>query len=160
MYAALQTQAVIMHILREADICVSHVGRNTLMEGISQGVPIIALPVTGDQYDNAEVVVKEGLGQAFGLGDSSCDLAWKNTVSNGSWHVAPPKDIKVSFVHAMRKAVLGVFGNTVLQKAVREKKSLAAGLGFDVARDIIVGNVDAEKYKPSRSPSLGPYGGS
>merc|ERR1712190_623457 len=41
-YSALKPHALMMHVLHEADLFVSHVGRNTLMEGISQGVPILA----------------------------------------------------------------------------------------------------------------------
>jgi len=64
-FAACKPHACLMHLLREADLFISHVGRNSLMEAISQGTPILALPLSGDQYDNAKVVASEGRGQAF-----------------------------------------------------------------------------------------------
>jgi hypothetical protein len=141
-YAACKPHACLMHLLREADLFISHVGRNSLMEAISQGTPMLALPVSGDQYDNAKVVASEGLGQAFGTGESPADLIWKAIVNNGRWTEEPSSDLKAEFVCLIKEAVRSLLGNDDLQAVVQDKRKLAAGLGFDVARDIILGAVD------------------
>jgi spore coat polysaccharide biosynthesis predicted glycosyltransferase SpsG len=146
LYAACKPHACLMHLLREADLFISHVGRNSLMEAISQGTPILALPVSGDQYDNAKVVASEGLGQAIGTGEFPADLTWKAIVNNGRWTKEPPSDVKAGFVCLIREAVHSLLGNDDLQAVVQDKRKLAAGLGFDVARDIILGVVNPAKY--------------
>jgi glucuronosyltransferase len=41
---------------------VSHVGLNSLYETLYRGVPVVALPLFGDQPDNAALIVERGLG--------------------------------------------------------------------------------------------------
>ncbi|MCA9068893.1 MAG: glycosyltransferase [Planctomycetaceae bacterium] len=38
-----------LELLRRADLAITHAGMNTVMEALSQGVPLICLPVTNDQ---------------------------------------------------------------------------------------------------------------
>lgn len=41
---------------------ISHVGMGSLTEAKNYGVPILAIPIFGDQHSNAKVVVNEGWG--------------------------------------------------------------------------------------------------
>ncbi len=46
---------------------ISHCGMNSLQEALYHGVPIIATPRFGDQFENAGVAVRLGTGVAFSL---------------------------------------------------------------------------------------------
>lgn len=50
-------------------IFISHCGLGGVVEAKHHGVPIIGLPVYGDQHSNAENVEKEGWGIKLGLTD-------------------------------------------------------------------------------------------
>ncbi len=51
-----------LEVLKVADVFITHGGANSMMESISAGVPMLALPYFADQYDNARLVSREGLG--------------------------------------------------------------------------------------------------
>merc|ERR1712083_1041104 len=138
LYAACKPHACLMHLLREADLFISHVGRNSLMEAISQGTPILALPVTGDQYDNAKVVVTEGLGQALGVGDLPRDENWKSIVNAGRWAEDPSDGVRTDFVNAFQTVVHEMLLDEDLRVTVQEKRKLASGLGFQLACDVVL----------------------
>lgn len=46
---------------------VSHVGHNSLYESAYHGVPVVAVPLYGDQFPNAKKVEQTGLGLAVNL---------------------------------------------------------------------------------------------
>jgi MGT family glycosyltransferase len=38
-----------LELLKQASVCITHAGLNTVLEALSQGVPQVAIPVTNDQ---------------------------------------------------------------------------------------------------------------
>ncbi len=51
-----------LEVLKVADLFITHAGANSMMESITAGVPMLALPYFADQFDNARTVSREGLG--------------------------------------------------------------------------------------------------
>lgn len=49
-------------ILPLVDLVITHGGHNTVSEAMSNGVPMIVLPLFGDQPDNAQRVAEKGFG--------------------------------------------------------------------------------------------------
>jgi len=51
--------------LRHARLLVTHGGANSILEAIALAVPILAVPLFADQFRNAELVKRLGVGRAF-----------------------------------------------------------------------------------------------
>ena len=56
-----------LEILKRADLTITHAGMNTTMESLSQGVPLVCLPVTNDQPAIAARVAWTGTGEVVTL---------------------------------------------------------------------------------------------
>jgi len=51
-----------LDVLKVADVFITHGGANSMMESISAHVPMLVLPYVVDQFDNAEIVSRQGIG--------------------------------------------------------------------------------------------------
>ena len=52
-----------LELLKQASVCVTHAGLNTVLEALAQGVPQVAIPVANDQPGVAAVAIAtEGVG--------------------------------------------------------------------------------------------------
>jgi UDP:flavonoid glycosyltransferase YjiC (YdhE family) len=60
-----------LHVLRAADLFVTHGGFNGTKEALRLGVPLVVTPINGDQPYTAERVAALGLGLAIGPGERS-----------------------------------------------------------------------------------------
>lgn len=56
-----------LELLQRARICVTHAGLNTTLESLARGVPMLAIPVTGDQPGVAARIVYHGVGSRLRL---------------------------------------------------------------------------------------------
>jgi zeaxanthin glucosyltransferase len=57
-----------LELLKRATLTITHAGLNTVLESLSAGVPVVALPVSNDQPGVAERVRYHGVGIAVGTG--------------------------------------------------------------------------------------------
>jgi MGT family glycosyltransferase len=51
-----------LELLKLATLCVTHAGMNTTLEALTQGVPLVAIPITNDQPGVAARIVASGTG--------------------------------------------------------------------------------------------------
>jgi zeaxanthin glucosyltransferase len=51
-----------LELLKRASLCITHAGLNTVLESLSNGVPLVALPVTNDQPGVAVRIRTKGVG--------------------------------------------------------------------------------------------------
>jgi MGT family glycosyltransferase len=54
-----------LELLKRAALCITHAGLNTVMESLSFGVPMVALPITNDQPAVAARVRRVGAGEVI-----------------------------------------------------------------------------------------------
>jgi MGT family glycosyltransferase len=56
-----------LDLLRKAQLCITHAGLNTALESLSQGVPMVAIPITNDQPGVSARLVWKGVGESIVL---------------------------------------------------------------------------------------------
>jgi MGT family glycosyltransferase len=62
-------------VLAHTDVFVTHVGANSMHEGLFHGVPLVCTPHFGDQPQNADRVIAEGAGVLMPIGEISAERA-------------------------------------------------------------------------------------
>ncbi|WP_333408224.1 nucleotide disphospho-sugar-binding domain-containing protein [Microcoleus sp. MON1_C1] len=60
-----------LELLQEADLTITHAGMNTTLESLSNGVPMVAIPVTNDQPGVAARIAWTGVGEVVSLKELS-----------------------------------------------------------------------------------------
>jgi zeaxanthin glucosyltransferase len=53
-----------LELLKKAQLCITHAGLNTALESLSQGVPMVAIPIANDQPGVSARLLWKGLGEA------------------------------------------------------------------------------------------------
>lgn len=54
-----------LQIIEKADLIITHSGLNTVLEALSRGVPIVAIPITNDQPGTAARLARIGVGEVI-----------------------------------------------------------------------------------------------
>lgn len=101
-----------LELLQRAALTVTHAGLNTALESLSNGVPMVAIPITNDQPGVA------------------ARIAW-----TGTGEVVPLKKVTVEKLHQAIKRVLTE--ESYKQNALKLKESMEQGGGVTKAADII-----------------------
>jgi zeaxanthin glucosyltransferase len=63
-----------LDLLKRAVLCITHAGLNTVLESLTNGVPLVALPVTNDQPGVAIRIAAKGVGEFISPSDLSVDV--------------------------------------------------------------------------------------
>ena len=62
-----------LELLKQASVCITHAGLNTVLESLAQGVPQVAIPVAYDQPGVAARIVNKPTGVATSLDKLTAD---------------------------------------------------------------------------------------
>ncbi len=62
-----------LELLKRAELCITHAGLNTALESLSQGVPMVAIPVSYDQPGVAARIALHGVGEFIEVESLSVD---------------------------------------------------------------------------------------
>jgi zeaxanthin glucosyltransferase len=62
-----------LELLKRASLCITHAGLNTVLEALTYGVPLVALPVTNDQPGVAARIRDKGIGEFISPSELSAD---------------------------------------------------------------------------------------
>jgi MGT family glycosyltransferase len=56
-----------LEVLAHTDVMITHGGANSVMEALAYGVPLLVSPICNDQFHQAELVRRAGLGRVLDL---------------------------------------------------------------------------------------------
>ncbi|MGB3650694.1 MAG: glycosyltransferase [Rivularia sp. (in: cyanobacteria)] len=109
-----------LELLQKAALTITHAGMNTTLESLTNGVPMVAIPVANDQPGIAARIAWTGAGEVIPLGKLS--------------------------VERLRKAVKGVLTEDSYKKnALRLQEAIKLAGGVNKAADIIEEAISASK---------------
>lgn len=63
-----------LELLKRASVVITHAGLNTALESLSNGAPMVAIPITNDQFGVATRIAYHGVGEAVSINDLSAEL--------------------------------------------------------------------------------------
>lgn len=118
-----------VQLLKRATLCITHAGFNTTLETLSQGVPMVAIPISYDQPGSAARIKRHGVGEFIEVDELSVDR-----------------------LYALIQKVLN--NPAYREKAQHFKKLIAERRGLDVAAEAIESAF--EKSLASQSLELTP----
>jgi len=111
-----------IEILKRSSLCITHAGLNTVLESLSSGVPMLALPITNDQPGVAARIAKKNVGVV----------------------ISPDQATPENFVTAIKR-VLG--DSTFRDNARRVQKVIRSVDGLSVAADILARAFELEERR-------------
>jgi zeaxanthin glucosyltransferase len=101
-----------IEILRRSSLCITHAGLNTVLESLSSGVPMLALPITNDQPGVAARIANKNVGVV----------------------ISPDQASPENFVAAIKR----VLGDPMIRdNAHRVQKAIRSVDGLSIAADIL-----------------------
>jgi zeaxanthin glucosyltransferase len=101
-----------IEILKRSSLCITHAGLNTVLESLSSGVPMLALPITNDQPGVAARIANKKVGTV----------------------ISPDQATPENFVAAIKR-VLG--DSTFWDNSRRFQKAIRSTDGLSIAADIL-----------------------
>ena len=101
-----------IEVLKRSCLCITHAGLNTVLESLSSGVPVLALPITNDQPGVAARITNKKVGVV----------------------ISPDQSAPENFVAAIKR-VLG--DSTVRDNVRRVQKAIRNANGLSIAADIL-----------------------
>jgi len=119
-----------IELLKRSSLCITHAGLNTVLESLSSGVPMLALPITNDQPGVAARIASKKLGVV----------------------ISPDQASPGNFVEAIKWA----FGDSTLRDNVRRvQDAIRRTDGLSIAADILERAFDlGERQHPQGQRSL------
>ena len=78
-----------LSLLERASLCITHAGMNTTLESLSNGVPMVAIPITNDQPAVAARIAWTKTGKVIPLNNCTVDtleMAIKQVLSQSEYH--------------------------------------------------------------------------
>jgi zeaxanthin glucosyltransferase len=115
-----------IEILKRSSLCITHAGLNTVLESLSSGVPMIALPITNDQPGVAARIANKNVGVV----------------------IPPEQATPEKFVTAIKR-VLG--DSTFWDNARRMQKVIRSVDGPSIAADILARAFELEERRQGAS---------
>jgi MGT family glycosyltransferase len=101
-----------IEILRRSSLCITHAGLNTVLESLSSGVPMLALPITNDQPGVAARIANKKVGVV----------------------ISPDQAAPENFVAAIKR----VLGDSTFRDNVRTmQEAIRSTNGLSIAADIL-----------------------
>src|SRR5215472_5937879 len=119
--AIIVKQAPQLELLRQASVCITHAGLNTVLESLAQGVPQVAIPVTYDQPGVAARIADKQTGVVTSLDKLTAD------------HLS-----------ALLNEVLS--NSTYRENARTLQKAIAEANGLAVAADLVEQSLGVRKH--------------
>jgi len=101
-----------IELLKRAALCITHAGLNTTLESLTQGVPMVAIPIAYDQPGIAARIAHHGVGEFINL-----------------------VDLTVERLSGLIRKVMK--NNSYRDQARRFQKVIAESRGIEVAADVI-----------------------
>jgi MGT family glycosyltransferase len=109
-----------IEVLKRSALCITHAGLNTVLESLSNGVPMLALPITNDQPGVAARIANENVG----------------------FVMSPEQASPVTFAAAIKR-VLG--DSTIRDNARRMQKAIRRTDGLSIAADVLESAFELEQ---------------
>ncbi len=113
-----------LELLQKATLTITHAGMNTTLESLSNGVPMVAIPITNDQPGVASRIAWTGTGEVIPLKKVSVETlqrAIKQVLTSESYTINA-----VQFQKAMRKAGRVGKAADIIEQAVSTRKPVLA----------------------------------
>jgi zeaxanthin glucosyltransferase len=108
-----------IEVLKRSALCITHAGLNTVLESLSNGVPMLALPITNDQPGVAARIANKKVGVV----------------------ISPDQASPATFVAAIKR-VLG--DSTFRDNVLRVQEAIRSTDGLSIAADILEGAFELE----------------
>jgi zeaxanthin glucosyltransferase len=115
-----------IEILKRSSLCITHAGLNTVLESLSSGVPMLALPITNDQPGVAARIADKKVGVV----------------------ISPDQASPANFVAAIKQVLAD---STVRDNVHRVQKAIRSVDGLSIAADILETAFGLEERQQGRS---------
>ena len=127
--AIIVKQAPQLELLKQASVCITHAGLNTVLESLAQGVPQVAIPVTYDQPAVAARIAEKQTGVVTSLDKLTADhlsTLLNEVLSNSTYRANAGK---------LQKAIAEAKGLSVAADLIEASLGVTEKAGKDIYSD-------------------------